>query len=83
MDWAEAEGYISCGKLKISAKPNSPKTEIICFDESKGALKVNVHAQPESGKANAEIIKFFSKLSKKKVEIVSGASSRLKLLRIS
>lgn len=75
--------YIVSGRLKITAKPNSPKTEIAGFDKAKQAIKVNVKAQPEKGKANAEIIKFFSKLTKKKVEIVSGLTSKTKMLRFS
>ncbi len=75
-------GYVVNGKLNITVKTNSPKTEITGYDDSKKALKVNVHAQPEKGKANAEIIKFFTKLIKKKVEIVSGKTSKTKVLRI-
>ena len=56
--------YIIDGKLSITVKTNSPKTKITGYDSSKKALKVNVHAQPEKGKANAEIIKFFAKLLK-------------------
>ena len=75
-------GYVVNGKLNITVKTNSPKTEITGYDNAKKALKVNVHAQPEKGKANAEIIKFFTKLIKKKVEIVSGKTSKTKVLRI-
>ena len=76
------DDYVVNGKLNITVKTNSPKTEITGYDDSKKALKVNVHAQPEKGKANAEIIKFFTKLIKKKVEIVSGKTSKTKVLRI-
>lgn len=68
------------GKLAINVKTNSPKTEITGFDDSKKALKVNVHAQPEKNKANTEIIKFFSRLTKKKVNIISGLTSKKKVL---
>lgn len=76
-------GYVIGEKLKIVVKTNAPKTNIVGFDREKNALKVNVHAQPEKGKANAEIIKYFSKLTKKKVEIVSGLKSKTKLLKFS
>ena len=76
------DDYVVNGKLNITVKTNSPKTEITGYDNAKKALKVNVHAQPEKGKANAEIIKFFTKLIKKKVEIVSGKTSKTKVLRI-
>ncbi len=79
----DIEDYIADGKLKILVKPNSPKTEITCFNKERNAIKLNVRAQPEKGKANTEIIKFFSKLTKKKVEIVSGLKSKTKLLKFS
>ena len=72
---------IKNNSLKIIAKTSSPKTEIASWDKEKNALRVNVHAEPEKGKANREIIKFFSKLTKKKVKIASGLTSKQKLLR--
>ena len=72
---------IKNNSLKIIAKTSSPKTEIAGWDREKNALRVNVHAEPEKGKANREIIKFFSKLTKKKVKIASGLTSKQKLLR--
>jgi uncharacterized protein (TIGR00251 family) len=74
------DDYIVGNKLNIAVKPNSPKTKIVGYDNSKKALKVNVKAQPEKGKANAEIIKFFSKLTKKKIEIILGKTSKYKVL---
>lgn len=68
--------------LKIIVKPNSPKSEITAVDEARNALRVSIKAPPDKGKANKEVIKFFSKLLKKKVEIVSGLKSKEKLLKI-
>ncbi len=67
-------------KIKIIAKPNSPKTEIIGFDKEREAYRVNVKAPADKNKANKEIIRFFSKLKKKKVRIVVGSKSRKKIL---
>ena len=50
--------------IAIIVKPNSSKNELIGFDKDKNAYKVNIKASPENNKANIEIIKFFSKLSK-------------------
>jgi uncharacterized protein (TIGR00251 family) len=72
--------HIRNDHLKILVKPNSPKTEIIGWDEERKALRVNVHAKPEDNEANIAIIKFFSKLLKKKVSIKSGARNKEKLL---
>ena len=74
--------YINNSYLKILVKTNSSKTEIIEWDDSKNILKVNVHAKPENNEANIEVIKYFSKLLKKKVIIKSGTRSREKLLFI-
>ena len=78
----KAEDYIKNNKLKILVKPNASKTEIIGYDDSRKALRVNVKAAPEKGKANVEIIKFFSKMLKKKIKRISGLSSREKILHI-
>jgi len=74
--------YMNDGHLKIIVKPNSPKTEIISWDENNLALKVNVHARPEDNKANIELIKYFSKLLKRKVSIKSGLRSKEKILKL-
>ena len=76
------ENYISNNTLKIIVKPNSNKTEIINFDENNKIIKVNVKAPADKNKANLEIIKFFSKLLKKKVIIKKGLKSKEKILEI-
>lgn len=69
--------------LKIVVKPNSNKNEIIGYDEDKKAVKVNIKAPADKNKANLEVIKFFSKLLKKKVKIKTGLTSKEKILRIN
>ena len=69
-------------QFKIIAKPNSPKSEIIGYDPNRQAYMVNIKAKPEDNKANIEIIRFFSKLLKKRVIIIQGLKSREKLIRI-
>ena len=70
------------GQLKIIVRTNSKKTEIVEWDEKNKAYRMNVKALPEKGRANTEIIKYFSKLLKKKVQIKSGLTSRTKTLKI-
>ena len=65
----------------ILVKTNSPETELLEFEKAQGAYRMNVHAAPEKGKANREIIKFFKKKHKIDVEIISGFTSRKKLLK--
>jgi len=72
--------YIINNKLKITVKPNSSENKIIGYDESRKAIKVNIAAKPEENKANMEVIKFFSRLLKKRVKIKYGLTSKEKLL---
>jgi len=49
-------------------------------------LKIRIKAPPEKGKANAELIKFLSgemNVPKENIEIISGKTDHIKLLRIS
>ena len=74
------EKYIKNNSLKILVKPNSKKNEILGYDENRKAVKVAIAAHAEKGKANLEVIKFFSKLLGKPVKIKSGLTSKEKLL---
>ncbi len=78
----DIEKYIQNNILKVLIKPNSPKNSILGFDSSKKALRISIKAVPEKGKANQELVKFVSKLLKKKVEIIKGLKSRDKILKI-
>ena len=75
----EFEEHIHDNKLRIRVKPGAQKTEIVGWDDSIHALKINIHSKPEDNKANTEIIKLFSKLSKKKVALI-GLKSRDKIV---
>jgi uncharacterized protein (TIGR00251 family) len=75
--------YVKSGILSVHAKPNSPKTEILGWDESKHALKIAVAAVPDKDRANIELLKFLKKETGMKCELVSGARSREKLVRLS
>lgn len=65
--------------LRIKVIPNSDRTEL---KEQNGVLKLYLQAQPEKGKANLAIIKFFKKEYGLRVEIISGEKAREKVLRI-
>jgi uncharacterized protein (TIGR00251 family) len=73
--------YLNDSTLEIIVRPNSSKNEIIGYDLARKALKVNIKAPPENNKANIELIKFLSKETKKKVKIISGFTSKKKVLR--
>ena len=69
--------------LKVRAQPRAARTEII--GEHDGALKIKIAAPPLNGKANEECRRFLAKLlnvSATSVEIISGETSRDKIVRI-
>ena len=70
---------IENGLLKIKVIPHSSRTEL---KEENNTLKLYLKAVPEKDKANKELIKFFKREFKLKVEIISGLQSRGKVLRI-
>jgi uncharacterized protein len=70
--------------IKVKVIPGAPKTEIK-NTMADGTIKIAVAAAPEKGKANAALIKFLAEefgVLKDEVVIISGASSRVKLVRI-
>ena len=54
------------------------KTEII--SESEDVFYVNVKGVPENGKANFEIVKFFTRKYKSPVKIIKGLKSKKKVI---
>lgn len=73
--------YMQNNTLKIIAKPNSSKTEILGYDENRQALRIAIAAVPDKDKANTELLKFLKKQTGRKCEIISGAKSREKVVR--
>lgn len=75
--------------LNIKVTPNSSITKIVgkfLDEKNQQYLKVNLAAVPEDGKANEELIKFLSKtlkISKSKIEIIRGTTSRIKAVKIN
>lgn len=70
-------------RIKIHLQPSASKNEITgYYGES---LKVRVNAKPIDGEANKALIEFFSKIlkiSKSKIELITGDKSREKTLEI-
>jgi hypothetical protein len=63
--------------LSIFVKPNSPKFKI---ELDSGEVVVYATEEPEKGKVNKEIMKEAGKLLGFRVEIVSGLTSKQKVL---
>lgn len=77
----EKDGAVT---IRIKVQPRAPRTEIV--GEHDGAIKLRVAAPPIDGRANEECRRFLAKLfevSATSVEIISGDSSRDKVIRIS
>ncbi|NJE26806.1 YggU family protein [Thermococcus sp. MV5] len=68
--------------LQIYVQPKAKRTEIDGVDEWRKRLKVKVKVPPVEGKANKEIVKFFSKLIGAEVSLIKGETSREKDLLI-
>jgi uncharacterized protein len=70
-------------KISIKVLPNARNNEIVGF--SNDILRVKIAAPPDKGKANRELIDFFSEklgLKKDNFIILRGAASHNKLLSI-
>ncbi|WP_058947609.1 DUF167 family protein [Thermococcus sp. 2319x1] len=68
--------------IQIYVQPNAKKTEIEGIDEWRKRLKVKVKVPPVEGKANKEVVKFFSKLLGADVVLLRGEASREKDLLV-
>lgn len=69
--------------ISLLIQPNSKKTEIQGIHDNK--LKVRIHSPPVDGKANEEVIRFFSKIleiKKSHIDIVKGHTDKNKLLQV-
>jgi len=82
MDKEQIMNRIEGNVFNLIVKVNASKTEITGYDKERNAIKMNVKAIPEKGKANAEIVKFLSKLLKRKVEIIAGTKSNKKVIKL-
>ena len=68
--------------VQIEVSPQSDKFNIIGYNKWRDNFEVKIKATPTKGKANLEIIKEFSRLTGRKVEIISGKKSRKKTIYI-
>lgn len=66
--------------LQVHAVPGAKHTEI--RGEYGGRLKIAVKAPPEDGRANEELLNYLAKRCRVKAELVHGASSRRKTIRL-
>lgn len=70
----------SLSVLHIRVKTGAPKTEITeKLDD--GSYKISVASPPENGRANTEIWAYLLERTGKQYIIISGKTSRMKLLK--
>ena len=68
--------------FSVKVIPNSATNDVIGFDAMSKAYKVRIKAPAKDNKANAELVKFLSKLIGKKVIIKSGVKSKIKKIDV-
>ena len=81
---SEKDGFV---RFEVHAKPRAKKSKVVGPRETRTgtALEVAIAAPPVDGAANEEIRAFFAKLlgvPRGDVEIVTGASSRSKIVEV-
>ncbi|MFA6072489.1 MAG: DUF167 domain-containing protein [Candidatus Woesearchaeota archaeon] len=67
--------------LKIQVKPGSKKEDVF-FDEEKKIFIFRVKAPAEDGKANDAVLKLLKKKTGLSGKIISGATSKKKLIKL-
>ena len=71
--------------LRVKIIPRSPRSEF-AGEMADGTLKIRIAAPPEKGRANDELCSFLARhygVPKANVQVVSGHTAPLKLLRIT
>ena len=80
INFSEKDGAVT---FRVRVQPRASRAEVA--GEHAGALKLRLTAPPVEGKANEECRRYLAKIfgvSLSSVEIVSGDSSRDKLIRV-
>jgi uncharacterized protein (TIGR00251 family) len=70
-------------RLAVRVQPRASRAGV--EDAGGGEWRVRVHAAPEGGKANAEVIELLAayfRVPRSRVRILRGASSRIKVVEI-
>ena len=78
IDAETIESLSKSNRIDVIVKANSNKTDVVGYDEEDGVLKIEVKAPAKDNKANIEVVKFLSRLLKKKVKIIKGKTSKRK-----
>ena len=82
-DWMKSQGHFT--QISLYIQPGASKSEVSGLFGDPARLKIKIKAPPRDGEANKEVIEFISKIlgiSKSKIEIIRGETSRQKDLLI-
>lgn len=74
--------YAQNGVLKVFVKPNKMQSVVEGYDSSRNAVIIHISAPSDKDKANRELVRFLSRMLKKRVEIVKGMRGREKYVKI-
>ena len=72
---------ITGNAINVKARPNAGKTALLKIEG--GFAHIALDAPAEDGKANAELERFLTKQTGRKARVVSGTTSRRKLVRLA
>ncbi|MGE5174080.1 MAG: DUF167 domain-containing protein [Betaproteobacteria bacterium] len=78
------KGLEASATFSIRIQPRASKNEVLRMED--GGLKIRLTAPPVDGAANEALVKFLSDrlgMAKSRVEIVSGHTSREKIIRVN
>ncbi len=72
--------------IKVKVRPGAKKTEIKAIMKGdEDVVKIDIREQAERGRANSELSNFLAKefqVDKDNIRIISGAQTRIKLIKI-
>ena len=84
MTWLHSESNGEAVLLSLHIQPGAKKTAVVGLHGE--ALKIRLAAPPVDGKANQALVEFLAAslmVTKSRIDLVSGVSSRTKRIRIT
>ena len=84
MTWLHSESNGEAVLLSLHIQPGAKKTAVVGLHGE--ALKIRLAAPPVDGKANQALVEFLAaslRVTKSRIDLVSGVSSRTKRIRIT
>lgn len=71
------------GRITVHVQSSKPKSKIKEYDNGSQVLYIDIGAPAINGKANLELVRFFKKKLNKQARIISGLSSKRKVIELS